>query len=198
MKRTLVAASLALTCLAHSQELILNGSFENPVIGGFFQTVNAGSSTLTNWFVGRTSIDIVSTTFAPSFPSRDGNQHVDIAGTPGPGLISQFFSTTAGTDYVLRFSASSNGSSRLFEVYWEGAILTTPAAPAQGTWQDFQFILHTSSSSGMVGFGSLLSDTNQGALIDSVSVQVVPEPLSMAAFGLGLAALVLKRRKTRA
>jgi hypothetical protein len=187
-----IAAGIA--AAAQSQELIRNGSFENPVIAAPFVTVTAGSPTLTDWIVGRTSIDIVSTPFNPTYPSRDGDQHVDLAGSPGPGSIQQFFTTVPGTQYYLRFSASSNGTSRLFEVFWEGFLLTTPAAPNQGTWQDFEFVLNANSTNGMVGFGS--ADTGfQGALIDRVSVQAVPEPASFAALGLGAAWLARRRRK---
>lgn len=195
MKWTLSLVTLAGTAIQlHGQELIRNGSFENPVIASPFLTVNAGSATLTDWIVGRTSVDLVSTPFNPTYPSRDGNQHVDLAGTPGPGLIQQFFTTVPGTQYYLRFSASSNGSSRLFEVFWQGSILTTPAAPNQGTWQDFEFVLNATMAGGMVGFGSF-DPGNQGALIDRVSVQAVPEPASLLAMALGAAWVTVRRRR---
>jgi hypothetical protein len=193
--------TLSILCLgsaAFAQELIQNGSFENPVIAAPFQTVNAGQTTIQFWNVGRTSVDIVSTTFNPAFPSRDGNQHIDLAGSPGPGLISQFFGTTSGETYRVRFSASSNGSAQLFELWWQGSAITTPLAPAQGTWQDYEFMLFATMPGGMIGFGSTPgNNTNQGPLVDNVSVQLVPEPATLIACGFGIVGAISRRRARR-
>lgn len=190
-----IGLMVVLTPCAKAQNVLVNGSFEQPQITSAFQTVNAGQTTIMGWSVSRVSVDIVHSPLNPTYPSADGNQHIDLAGTPGPGLVLQSFAANSGTSYRLRFSASSNGGSKLMEVWWDGGILTTVATPAQGTWQEFDFTLFQNTAGGEIGFGSLPSNSsNQGPLIDNVRVELVPEPATLAVLGFGALA-ALRRRK---
>jgi len=58
------------------------------------------TSSLHNRLDGRlTSVDVVQ---GPTW-AEDGIQGIDMAGTPGPGSLTQILTTAAGTDYVLSF-----------------------------------------------------------------------------------------------
>jgi len=94
-----LAATLGL-CLftakvAHAQNLVLNGSFENPHISPAPDlTLSAGSSLLTDWTIGGDSIDVVDNTLGRVFTwqSEDGSQSLDLSGN-NAGSISQTLAT---------------------------------------------------------------------------------------------------------
>ena len=193
-------------------ELVQNGSFESPVISGQYQTVQGGdSTTIPGWTVGGKSIDIVSGSL---WQQVDGNQSIDLDGTPGPGSLSQVVSTTPGTTYTLAFELAGNP---------DGGVKTLTVA-AGTTSRDFSFdTAHTTTSnmgwepetvtftaSGPTTTISFTSTDapggNAGPAIDAVSVTANPTavlPESPLAVGLPLAgialvggAVVLRRRRS--
>ena len=195
MKCLLLAMAVSIGTLASAVNLITNGSFENPVVNAPFSTVLAGSPTLSGWTVTGNSVDIVSQTFNPTYPARDGVQCIDLAGSPGPGMISQSFATVVNQQYIFGWSGSSNGSSQTMEVYLNGNFLFSFNTPSQGTWTDYSWAFTATSTTSSIGFGSP-STGFTGALVDRVfAEEVVPEPASLLALGAGLA---LVRRRKRA
>ena len=181
--------------VASAQELVTNGSFEMPPIGTGYITVFSGQTTVFGWSVGRDSVDIVSSIFQPTYPARDGDQLIDLQGV-GPGLIEQTLATVAGQTYDIHFSGSSNTDGHEMQFFWDGALQATLINPGQGTWQDYEYFLTATGSNTVIGFGSQSApNPAQGALIDSVSVQAVPEPIGVASLALGLSGLILRRRK---
>ena len=187
--------TVALAASFSSANLIVNGSFETPVISAGFQTVLAGSGALTGWTVGGTSIDIVSQVFFPTYPARDGNQSIDLSGTPGPGDISQSFATSIGQFYNVYFSGSTNSGSNSMQVFLNGGLLYTITTPPQGTWVDYGYMFQASSTTSSIGFGSLFTG-NAGPMVDRVIVErAVPEPASVVVLALGAGLLARRRRK---
>jgi choice-of-anchor C domain-containing protein len=193
MKHYLIIAAGACASLAQAN-LLVNGSFEDQQIGNdTFLTVNNGQSNITGWIVEQTSVDIVS---GPSrFIAQDGNQSIDIAGTPGPGTIKQSFATVAGQLYTVSFWLSSNtetSGDRSVNYDFEGVTGNVTGGLVNGAWIQFSDSFVATTNLSTIAFSS--GDNGfAGGLIDNVSVEAVPEPFTLAA--LGLIAAAASRRK---
>ncbi len=113
---------------APAGNLVDNGSFEAPIIGGGWVEFAAGSEDIPDWTISNGPIDIVS---APHWPAPDGSQVVDLDGsTDGGGRISQEVPTTPGTAYAFGFVYSGNYDCEdigdvTADVYWDGALVGT-------------------------------------------------------------------------
>ena len=89
---------------------VLTESFESPATSNY-TVFRAGQSftTATNtWSVQSGSIDLVNTQVRRETVAFDGTQTVDLAGSPGPGVIAATFATTAGQTYSLAFHYARN------------------------------------------------------------------------------------------
>ncbi len=89
---------------------VLTESFETPATSNY-TTYRAGQSFTTGgntWTVQSGSIDLVNTRVRKETVAYDGGQTVDMAGTPGPGVIAATFPTTAGKTYSLSFYYARN------------------------------------------------------------------------------------------
>jgi len=89
--------------------LLGNGSFEHPIVGGgSFDLFNTGT-TFSHWKVtgAAGNVAIVSGTFTQggfSFPAHCGSQWLDLTGTSNSATgVSQTFNTTAGSQHTLTF-----------------------------------------------------------------------------------------------
>jgi choice-of-anchor C domain-containing protein len=82
---------------------VTNGSFEaGAYTGGSFNSLSAGSTSLTGWTVTG-SIDWTGTFWT----AKDGSKSLDLSGV-GPGAISQTLATTIGKTYEVSFALSGN------------------------------------------------------------------------------------------
>lgn len=158
-----------------SHNLIGNGSFEEPVIDRFFWKVPAGR-TLGDWTVGNVSVDIVSATHAPDYVAHDGNQTIDMAGTPGPGSLYQEVATVPGAAYELSFALSSNGGAKAngIAVYWDGRPLDSLPSPNMGSWQRHSYSVTADEHATRVEFIGTI-DGNVGTLLDNVALHPVDD-----------------------
>lgn len=177
--------------------LVANGSFEDVNIGNntYLNVIN-GNGSVTGWTVGGVSVDMVS---GPSrWVAADGNQAIDLAGTPGPGSVSQMLATTNGTAYRVRFALSRNdegGSVADKDVDFSfGSYTENLLGAVQNSWTYYERIIVADSSSTEIKFASD-SSGNFGGLVDDVSVTVVPEPASMAALAIGGLGILARRRR---
>lgn len=180
-----------------SANLVSNGSFEDGVIGAnTFRIVANGDSFITDWTVTGTSVDVVSG--PATWIAADGNQSIDLAGTPGPGGVSQMIATTNGTAYRIRFALSRNdqgGSVADKDVdFMFGSYTENLLGAVQNSWTYFERTVVADSSSTELRFSSD-SAGFFGGLVDDVSVEVVPEPASMAALTIGALGLIARRRR---
>jgi choice-of-anchor C domain-containing protein len=173
--------------------LIINGDFEtfsgNPVSG--FKTVNAGDSALGNWLVGGTSIDVIN----GAYGAISGNS-IDMLGTPGPGSLSQKFTTTVGSLYSLAFDLSRNPGSSA------DSSMTVGVAGNTYAYTGTDLMTHyTKSFTALTGMTTLTFNSAaagySGPVLDNVSVSAVPEPSTYALMlgGLGLMGFMARRRK---
>lgn len=191
-------ALAALLPAGASANLVVNGSFEDGLIANDgFRTVPSGDTFLTGWTVLGTSVDIVS---GPNrFPAADGNQSVDLAGTPGPGGVSQMIATSIGQAYTVRFALSRNdegGVEADKDVdFMFGGHSENLLGPVMGSWTYFERVIVATAASTELRFSSDNAGFF-GGLVDDVSVEAVPEPASMAALTLGAAGLLVRRRRS--
>lgn len=198
--RTLaVSSALALASWAAQAapvNLILNGGFEldDPdVTSGGFTRVGAGQTTINHWTVGGTSVDLIQNAFG----SID-NVSVDLAGTPGPGSISQSFAVVAGTTYELQFDYFRNPPGTALTVSF-GGLSPIVLGVASSIVRDYT-VRWTATSTGTSSVSFTSGGGNSGPTIDNVSVTAVPVPHSLSLAGLALVALaaVSRRRARRA
>lgn len=194
----MVVLSLFLRPSIVGANLVVNGSFEDPIAtpgSPYFNTVTAGETTIVGWGVGGTSVDLLE---APRWPAFDGNQSIDLAGTPGPGSIEQFITTEIGVAYALSFALTSNtgGAGDYTVTVGFGQLNETvvPGIPL-GTYLTFERIIVADSTSTLLRFSSA-SENNFGGIVDDVRVVAVPEPAALSVFCLCVGTL-LHRSKAR-
>ena len=211
MKIATIAAVVALfaagTASASPVNLITNGNFETVATGytfnSGFKVINNGSSALTGWTVGASSVDLIRN----AYNAIDGYS-VDMLGTPGPGFLSQSFSVVAGQRYNLSFDMARNSGGPAGQgvaVSFGGVAGNFySTAAASNTLYSSNTLSFTAATTGLatLSFASAAKagtpfDKYSGAVIDNVSVMAaVPEPetYAMLLAGLGLMGF-LRRRK---
>ncbi|MEZ6073565.1 MAG: DUF642 domain-containing protein [Pirellulales bacterium] len=179
----LLAGSICVTLPSQvaEAEQIVNGGFELPV-GGGVQTFYAPSSGIPGWTVTGGNVDLVNTTFFPSFA---GSQSLDLTGDAF-GTIEQSFSTTPGVRYNLSFMYADNPFSATTEyarVDVEGnntllsqIIYHGGSTPSQMNYLAYSGLFTADSSTATLRFREILGDSLGGILLDDVSVAAVPEP----------------------
>ena len=119
---TVAGAVLAATG-ADAASLILNGSFETPLVPvGNFTSFPVGGATLTNWSVtgpSGTEVAIVSGSFSQggvTFEAQDGNQWLDLTGNGSNSTegVAQTVSTIPGHQYQLSFWVGNTTGGGIF------------------------------------------------------------------------------------
>lgn len=192
MSASTVTRSIALLvlCMAPivASNIVVNGSFEAYQISeNYYQAVFAGdSTTIPGWTVGTSTTEGVDVVQGAGWWSEDGTQGIDMAGTPGPGSLTQILPTISGAEYLLSFWVSSNGGpweSGLI-VDWNATQLATISSPAQGTWKQFSYKVTGTGSDSLLFLDNIAG--NAGPLLDNVGVQAIPEPTTFGLIGAGL------------
>jgi len=188
------AVALMSATQVHAQtSLLADGDFEafaSQVANGGYTTIQAGSS-LGAWSVTGSSVDLIRNAYGAIT-----DVSVDLAGTPGPGYISQTFNAVAGTTYTLAWDYFKNPPGAQLDVSFGGA--TTNYGVANGVTHATLDWTATTSGIQTVSFGTG-STSNQGPTVDNImlTVSAVPEPQSLALLAAGLACLawLTRRRK---
>lgn len=192
-----IVGALSFSALSVGQ--VMNGGFESATLAGAngsgsgYWVFNAGNTSIDNWTIGGTSVDIVN---ASGFV-HSGNFALDVVGSPGPGLVSQTLSLVNGQDYRVTFwaFATSVGVNQTLSV---GANSTeTIYTVAVGTYTQYTFDFTADSAAVDLKFASAANNTGNGTLmLDDIEIEAVPEPASMVLLAGG--ALVLARRRKKA
>jgi choice-of-anchor C domain-containing protein len=183
-------------------ELIINGSFELPVVGPGFAQRNPGDNFGGNgWVVGSGPIDHIGSLWVGAM----GPQSLDLNANVAGGVY-QDLATVAGATYTIRFAMSGNhggfGDKRM-EVLWDGmqiADVTHVWSPSYTStnmgWTYFQLTAVAQDTSTRLTFNSLTGAMNgvlgfnafYGPALDDVSVteanpSAIPEPGTLVLLG---------------
>jgi len=218
MKKILLGAAIALACLVSgpvsAANIVLDPSFEASSLlpAGYCNGASACGPLFPAWtFINATSgMDFGVDTSDP----QSGANAAFFAGT-SPGFydtIQQTLTTTAGQFYTLSFwlDTSSDHSNADFQVFWNGTMVYDDPAGTDAAHQ-FPYTQITIGSLQATAGSTLLSfegyNVPAGDSFDSVCVSsstdcgtasAVPEPVSFALTGFGLAALGFARFRRRA
>jgi choice-of-anchor C domain-containing protein len=210
MRKVILVAALSAPLIASAApNLITNGDFENyswASSSSLAETVFGGpSNAIVGWTVGGTSVDVIRNSVL--YGSISGNS-IDMFGTPGPGSLSQSFSTVIGQQYSIQFDLSYNDGGGnfnlqpdMFSVYVSlngGAATNFVGTRPSATHYSESFTATTGLTT--LKFASPASYVDSsGATLDNVSVTAVPEPetYAMLIAGLGLMGAVAVRRKSK-
>lgn len=194
---SILAGNLATLSSSAVGNLVLNGGFESSTIFSPWLTLNAGSTTLTDWTINSGSIEILRNTY---WQPSEGFQSIDTSGN-NSGRIQQTIATVPGATYRLTFDLAGNPDGgptvKSLQVGFgtSSQVLTfdtTGASVSDMQWSTRSWDYTATSLSSILSFENI-GATPYGAAIDNVSVVVVPEPTLILPLGLVLIRFGLKR-----
>ncbi len=206
----LLALASVATSPTQAANLIINGSFEDPVISGSYASFLPGATALTGWTIPGPFVTIIhhspdagsANGYSTYNFAKSGDNYLDLSGTGNQSAIYQDFATIPSAAYNLSFYIGASaetlpaatigvdlvGSISLFH------LTLTPSAPSTNinwTLQSLNFVANSTTTrlslKGLSGF-----DDN-ASFVDNISVSQIPEPSS--ALTLSLAGLTLLRRR---
>lgn len=190
----LLFALVLLAPAGSDAETVLTEDFELPTTENFI-TFDAPSSIVTatnTWEVTVSGVDLFDDFARPEAVAFDGGQAIDLAGSPGAGVMSTSFATSPGQTYELIFHYARNylneapAAGALVEVIGSTTVLSaqishsSPDFSLQTLFQQ-QFIADASTCT--LRFTSLESG-DAGITIDAISIVSV-EPVGVFPYAEG-------------
>lgn len=196
---------------ASAANLLVNGSFEAPVVTGSCCTTTPPTP-IPGWTVESGDVNVVTGTYfsnpTGSNHAYDGMQYLDLIGQSGSGVISQTFSTEVGKLYTLTFAYANNpfvstASGDLSVGDLLDSITHSGSSNKDLGWVVYSQNFRADSTSTTLRFTNTAGGGSQGVYLDGISINsAVPEPaawmLMILGFGLVGAAMRSPRRREKA
>ena len=183
---------------ANASMIVADGSFNDPVAGGIFQTYSAGTTFGTGnvWLVTNGTVNVNSASvdeigsYWPLTPG--GSNSVDLDGN-SPGGIAQTINFAAAGNYVLSYYLAGNPdggpSTKLLNVGVAGATQSesyTTTSAAFGPWELEKIFFNVAApGTTTLSFQSADASGAYGPVVGQVSISSVPEPSTWAMMILG-------------
>jgi hypothetical protein len=161
------------------------------------------NGTPSGWVVSGGAVDIVGPSNGWGWLCAPGGGNcVDLDGSVGQaGVLSNTLSLTAGTTYTATFDIAGNQRNYGDDVVdiTFGSSTLSSSFSSNAAWTTYSLSFTPSVSGDYALTFHNLGGDNQGAVLDNVSIQAVPEPetYAMMVAGLGLMGVVARRRKSR-
>ena len=201
MKHLFAAAaafSFGLGLASANASIVADGSFNDPVAGGIFQTISAGNSFGTGnaWLVTNGSVIVNNASvdeIGSYWPLTPGGSHsVDLDGN-SPGGIAQTINFAAAGTYVLSYYLAGNPdggspSTKLLDVGVAGATQfeSYTTSGGFGPWVLEKLFFNVAApGTTTLSFKSGDASGPYGPVIGEVSISAVPEPATWAMMILG-------------
>lgn len=195
-----VVGALVFAGAAQASNIVINGSFEDPVVasGTYIWTDD-----LYGWTIdGDKKVEVRNNVVGAAY---DGKNYVELDSDVGNMGIWQTLNTVIGQAYQITFAYSPRmnqpASTNPIAVTWNGTAL--PGSPFTGTggpsgnnWVIYTFNVVADSIASTLKFTASGTSDTLGGGIDAVSVSAVPLPGAALLFGSALlGAGVLRKRK---
>ncbi|WP_020404998.1 DUF642 domain-containing protein [Hahella ganghwensis] len=210
MKSIISGMFLALSVAGSAQaNLILNGDFEDTQLSGnswtVFDSIPGWQTTMGH------SIEVQRNTIVSA---QSGDQYVELDSYANSAMT-QSLNLKAGTRYELSFyympRTDNDNNDNGIGVYWDvfngdfasfdpmNEIISIDNMQRRdmANWTEYTLMLEAPSELMALSFAGLGNSNSVGGFIDNVSLQAVPEPAALAAFGMGLAGFLGVRQFKR-
>jgi len=159
-----------------SQELVINGSFEEPVLPSSSISV---ISSITGWTPTIGTLIELRNNYVGT--ASDGDQFVELDVYINSG-ITQTLGTSASSKYLLSFDYSPRiyqpASTNNIEVYWDGVLIAdaTDTGSSSNNWTTYVFDVVSSENSTVLEFRAAGTSDSLGGNLDNVSVTLIISP----------------------
>lgn len=205
ISKTVTAIAFASAASFANANLLTNGDFEASVglsgtNWGVYQSIDGW-----NKFDGP-GIEVQRNTV---IAAQSGNQYVELDSHYNSSMYQEIGGLTVGGAYELSFwyhARTNNGyNDNGINVYWGDYLPGDVAVSIDGLrqvntpgWIEQTVKLVASAETMFLMFAATGYSNSLGGFVDNVSLTAVPEPGTLALFGLGLMGLVLARRQQKA
>ena len=177
MNTLALVVPLAVGLGAHAQNLVVNGSFESPVVNGAWVQRFPGT-TFDGWTVDNDGQGIVQVAGFGNPNAIDGQQCVEL-NFYVQGGISQVIPTTPGSSYLITFLLAGQTNAgpdvKDMNVDWNGSTLATVSwnrSTSGGAWQAHQLVATATAGATLLHFRGL-QNVDGGPYLDAVSVVTI-------------------------
>lgn len=195
----LAALSLTLASASANANIVVNGDFENPGVAP--GTFTIFSTPFPGWNV-RNDVEIRNALVGNA---NSGSNYAELD-TAKNGSIDQKVATTVGAIYQISFAyspragveASSNGIEAFFSGVSLGVFTGSGLANTGNVWQNYTFNVTSAFTTSLIEFRAVGTSDGFGGSLDSVSINEVPLPGTLALLGLGFVGMGVRGRKSKA